>query len=149
LHANVGKSLHMAFVLINFIGCFSILTAVFTHSYSIGQAKRRADFNAFRLDFLPSTKYNDEWGWMIVGPKILSPLLLVFLYPVMLLLSKGCAKNLHLKSLRLVRLFFIPLAAIYLLVFSAANAVLMPVAYVSGIVQASRLNYHQERFERR
>ena len=68
LHPNVGKTLHMVFILINFIGCFSILTAVFTHSYSRYQSQKRASFNGYRIDLLPSSRYDDAWGWMVICP---------------------------------------------------------------------------------
>jgi len=51
----------------------------------------------------------------------------------MLMVSK-CTKTLHLKTLHLVRLFFTPLALIYLAAFTATNVALSPVAYISGIV---------------
>jgi len=53
-----------------------------------------------------------------------------------------CTKTLHLKSIHLVRLLFTPLALIYLSAFTIANVALSPVAYISGIVQAARLNFH-------
>jgi len=51
----------------------------------------------------------------------------------MLMVSK-CTKTLHLKTVHLLRLFFTPLALIYLTAFTAANVALSPVAYISVII---------------
>ena len=119
--------------MINAIGILSVLTAVFTDSYTRQRDNWKSRFNAYRIDLLPSQKYDDQWGWMILCPEVVSPLMLFLIYPLATYLCKCCCKDLKTRSRRLSIVFFVPIALIYLLVFTLSNIILSPIAYFNGI----------------
>ena len=90
---------------------------------------------------LPQTKYDDRWGWMILLPTVWSPLVLLIL-PIMSLCNRCCKETFQNKSMHLARMFYTPLALTYLVGFVIFNMVLAPLAYISGLMQACKINSH-------
>ena len=75
--------LHALFLLINVIGFVNFFTAVMTESLvkmkEAGLSK--SDYYGHMFDIIPVMRYDRRFGWMVVGPSIISPLLLFFIYP--------------------------------------------------------------------
>ena len=75
--------LHALFLLINVIGFVNFFTAVMTESLvkmkEAGLSK--SDYYGHMFDIIPVMRYDRRFGWMVVGPSIISPLLLLFIYP--------------------------------------------------------------------
>ena len=96
------------------------------------------------FDQIPVLRYQKVYGWMSTAPTILSPFLLLIVYPVFYLLNRYKNNAGEKVNTLICCILYVPICALQLLPFTLLNLIMIPVAYISGVYQLIQVNpYHE------
>ena len=96
------------------------------------------------FDMIPVMRYDRRFGWMIVGPSILSPLLLLLIYPPFYFCSMAKSKIGQSINNLICGIIYLPLCLLQLIIFVIPNVVLIPIAYIFGVAKLITSNPYLE-----